>query len=107
MIDNDHDLGYDDETVRYLSCKSPLDPSSMGFDDYLVTNTYEDQQVISLEANFNMEKPLSVRSEERGKISSGQSNKITHEDQSDTNLLDETSVFKHNLNHEGSLEDFG
>ena len=36
----------DEEAIRYISKQSPMDPSSMGFDDYLV-NTYDDPQMTS------------------------------------------------------------
>ena len=38
----------DEEAIRYISCKSPLDPSSMGFDDYLV-NVYDDPHQLTVD----------------------------------------------------------
>ena len=42
-IDKDPLMEFDEDKGKYISNKSPLDPSTLGFDDYLVRNTYEDQ----------------------------------------------------------------
>lgn len=48
-----------DETVKYSSSKSPLDPSSMGFDDYLV-NTYEVQNTVTQDSQVKNVPKISV-----------------------------------------------